>query len=127
MVDIELGATTVVNGEGASVEGDTVLITAAGVYHVSGTLTDGCIEVDAKGKVYLEFDGVDITSSSGPAVLVTDAKKVVISLVDWDDQLPYGHGRRSRRHRYPADQRHPSHQRQRHPDRLREQQRGHLR
>ena len=82
VVDIELGATTVVNGEGASVGGDTVLITAAGVYHVSGTLTDGCIEVDAKGKVYLEFDGVDITNSAGPAVLVTDAKKVVISLVD---------------------------------------------
>ena len=82
VVDIELGADTVVDGEGASVEGDTVLIAAAGVYHVSGTLTDGCIEVDAKGKVYLEFDGVDITSSSGPAVLVTDAKKVVISLVE---------------------------------------------
>ena len=82
VVDIELGADTVVDGEGASVEGDTVLIAAAGVYHVSGALTDGCIEVDVKGKVYLELDGVDITSYSGPAVLVTDAKKVVISLVE---------------------------------------------
>ena len=57
-------------------------ITAAGVYSISGTLTDGCIDVDAKGKVYLEFDGVDITSSSGPALIITDAKKVTLTLVD---------------------------------------------
>ena len=57
-------------------------ITAAGVYSISGTLTDGCIDVDAKGKVYLEFDGVEITSSSGPALIITDAKKVTLTLVD---------------------------------------------
>ncbi len=82
VVDIELGEHTVISGDGASVEGGTVRLTAAGVYHLSGTLAAGCIEVDAKGKVYLEFDGVDITSSSGPALCVTDAKKVVISLVE---------------------------------------------
>jgi len=82
VVDILLGDQIVVAGEGATVEGTTVSITAAGVYSISGTLTDGCIDIDAKGKVYLEFDAVDITSSRGPALSVTDAKKVTITLVE---------------------------------------------
>ena len=82
VIEIALGDTISVSGEGATVDGTTVHITAAGVYSVSGTLADGRIEVDAKGKVYLEFDGVDVTSSSGPALTITDAKKVTLTLVD---------------------------------------------
>jgi hypothetical protein len=82
VIEIVLGDTISVSGGGATVEGATVNITAAGVYSIKGTLVDGCIDVDAKGKVYLEFDGVDITSTSGPALTVTDAKKVTITLVD---------------------------------------------
>ncbi len=80
VVEIVLGETTIVSGEGASVDGTTVNITAAGVYSISGTLGDGQINVDAKGKVYLEFNGVDITSSSGPALNIIDAKKVTLTL-----------------------------------------------
>ncbi|MBN1630823.1 MAG: carbohydrate-binding domain-containing protein [Thermoleophilia bacterium] len=82
VVEIVLGETVAISGGGAVAEGGTVSITAAGVYHVSGTLTDGRIEVDAKGKVYLEFDGVDITSSSGPALSIIDAKKVTLTLTE---------------------------------------------
>jgi hypothetical protein len=82
VVDISLGETSVVSGAGATVEGDVVTITAAGVYRVSGTLNGGALVVDAKGKVYLEFKGVNVTSGSGPALLVRDAKKVVITLVE---------------------------------------------
>lgn len=82
VVDIVLGDTITVSGEGAAVDGTTVSITAAGVYSVSGTLKDGRLEVDAEGKVYLEFDGVDITSSSGPALTISDAKKVTLTLVE---------------------------------------------
>lgn len=80
VVDIELGDTISVDGEGVVVEGKTVRITASGVYSLSGTLADGRIEVDAQGKVYLEFEGVDITSSGGPALSVIDAKKVTVTL-----------------------------------------------
>jgi hypothetical protein len=80
VIDIVLGDTVTVSGEGATVEGDTVRITAAGIYRITGTLTDGQIDVDAKGKVYLEFDGVNITSSSGPALNIIDAKKVTLTL-----------------------------------------------
>lgn len=65
---------------GVSVDGDIIKITAAGVYSLSGTLTEGRIEIDTKGKVYLELNGVDVTSSSGPALSVTDAEKVTIVL-----------------------------------------------
>ncbi len=82
VIDIVLGDTTTISGEGATLDGNTVNITAAGVYSISGTLADGQINVDAKGKVYLEFDGVNITSSSGPALLITDAKKVTLTLVE---------------------------------------------
>ncbi len=82
VVDIALGDQSTVDGYGATVDGSMVTITAAGVYSISGTLTDGRLVVDAKGKVYLEFDGVDITSSSGPALLILDAKKVTLTLVE---------------------------------------------
>jgi hypothetical protein len=81
VVEIVLGDTIAVSNEGATVDGSTVNITAAGVYSISGTLADGQINVDAKGKVYLEFDGVDVTSSSGPALMIADAKKVTLTLV----------------------------------------------
>lgn len=82
VVDIDLGENITVSGAGAAVEGRTVTITAAGVYHLSGSLSDGSLVVDAKGKVILEFDGVQIVSASGPALLVSDAKKVVITLTE---------------------------------------------
>jgi len=82
VIDIVLGETITVSGKGATVDGTTVRITAAGVYSISGTLGDGRIDVDATGKVYLEFDGMDLTNTSGPALLITDAKKVTITLVD---------------------------------------------
>jgi hypothetical protein len=82
VIDIVLGDAIKVSGEGATVEGTTVKITAAGIYSISGILTDGQIDVNAKGKVYLEFNGVDITNSSGPALMITDAKKVTLTLVE---------------------------------------------
>jgi len=82
VVRIVLGEPITVSGEGATVSGSTVSITAAGVDSLSGTLADVHIEVDAKGKVYLEFEGVDITSKSGPALLITDAKKVTLTLAE---------------------------------------------
>jgi Carbohydrate-binding domain-containing protein Cthe_2159 len=87
VIEIVLGDTITISGEGATTDGNTVNITAAGVYSITGTLTDGQIDVNAKGKVYLEFDGVDITSSAGPALCITDAKKVTLTLVDGTTNL----------------------------------------
>ncbi len=71
--------------EGVTKTGSTVKITKPGDYLVSGTLSDGCIEVDcaAAGRVTLYLNGVTIHNSTGPAILIGECSpRAVISLVD---------------------------------------------
>ncbi|MBR3131434.1 carbohydrate-binding domain-containing protein [Candidatus Saccharibacteria bacterium] len=56
------------------------LITQAGVYTVTGTLSDGYIEINSLGAVKLILDGVIITNNSGPAIYVAGAEMVTIEL-----------------------------------------------
>lgn len=77
---IELGSTINVNGEGIAVRGTKIGITKGGVYKITGTLTDGTIEVNTTKKVVLLFAGASITNSAGAAVNVIDAKRVTIEL-----------------------------------------------
>ena len=82
---IELTQTAAnINGSGAAVENNKVTITEAGTYVLSGTLTDGCIDVSVSGKgtVRLILNGVNITSSTTAPFIVEDAKKVVVTLAD---------------------------------------------
>ena len=62
--------------------GSVVNITTAGEYILSGTLTDGqiIINVGDEDKVQLYLNNAQITNSSGSAILVKNAKKVVITL-----------------------------------------------
>ena len=77
---IELGSNIIANGEGIAVRGSKVGITKGGVYRITGTLSDGMIEVNTTKKVVLLFAGASITNSSGAAVNVIDAKRVTIEL-----------------------------------------------
>ncbi len=61
-------------------EGNNETITSGGYYSISGELKDGQITVDTKEKVYIEFAGVEITNSSGPALQITDAKEITVIL-----------------------------------------------
>ncbi|MEU3612755.1 carbohydrate-binding domain-containing protein [Streptomyces sp. NPDC006872] len=83
-VDITLaGDSATVDGAGAKADGSTVTITAAGVYRLSGTLTDGRIVVDAPdATVKLLLDGAKISSSSGAAVAATAVDELVVVLAD---------------------------------------------
>ncbi len=49
-----------------------------GVYVISGTLTDGMIEINTAGAVKLILDGVSITNNSGPAIYVAEATTIII-------------------------------------------------
>jgi hypothetical protein len=80
VVEIDLSNPAGAEASGVSVRDGTVKIGAAGVYSLSGTLNGGQIEVDTKGKVYLELDGVVVTSASGPALWIKNAKKVTLVL-----------------------------------------------
>ena len=71
-------------GTGATVDGSTITITAAGTYVVTGTLTDGQIVVESAddGIVHLVLNGADITCSDNPAIYVKSADKTVVTLAD---------------------------------------------
>lgn len=71
-------------GSGASVQDGLTVIESAGTYVVSGSLSDGAIQVAAgeQDKVRLVFDGVDIHCEDGPAVSVLSADTCFITLAD---------------------------------------------
>ena len=76
------GDSVSVSGEGAKASGGTVTVSAAGDYLLTGTLKDGTIIVDAdkSDKVRLILRNVNVSSSSGAAVNVRKADKVIITL-----------------------------------------------
>lgn len=70
-------------GKGVRVLGDTVTLTGAGTYAVTGSLTSGSLVVDAPDAVVnLVLDGVDITAADVAAINVVDARQVVVWLAD---------------------------------------------
>ena len=78
------GDTAAISGNGAYFYNGSVVITNAGKYVVSGTLTDGYISVDAyqSSKVWILLDGMDITSSDNAAIRVEEADKVFLTLAE---------------------------------------------
>lgn len=78
-----------IDGEGATVEGETVTISQAGTYILSGTATNGRIIVsaDKTAEIKLIFNGVDITCADNAPLLVSKAKKVYIVLKDGTENV----------------------------------------
>ena len=78
------GASATSSGDGVSVDGGVVTITAAGTYELSGTLDDGQVVVNSTGDgvVRLILNGVDISSSTGSAIEFTAADDTVVVLAD---------------------------------------------
>lgn len=79
------GTTARVEGEGASVDGSTVTISAEGTYVVSGTLSQGQLVVDLPGssdKAQVVLSGASIRNANGPALYVKQADKAFITLAD---------------------------------------------
>lgn len=74
---------TTADGEGVSVDGNVVTISAAGTYVLTGELTDGQVVVDADGeKVQLVLAGASVSSADSAAVYVKAAEKVFLTLAD---------------------------------------------
>lgn len=83
------GDSITVTGAGATATGNTVLITAAGTYTLSGTLNDGQVVVDDenKGAITLIFDGVSLTSSTSAPIYIKEAGSVEIVLADGSQNM----------------------------------------
>jgi hypothetical protein len=71
-------------GSGATVHGNILTITSAGMYSISGTLNDGQIIVNTQdaATVVLVLNGADITYSTSAPIYVSNAEKTVITLAD---------------------------------------------
>ena len=86
------GATQItLTGDGATISGNgaytvdgNVVITNAGYYVVTGTLTDGYISVDAydSSKVFIMLNGVEISCSDDACIRVDQADKVFLTLAE---------------------------------------------
>ncbi len=78
------GSLIQVDGEGVKTDGNQATITSAGTYSITGSLTDGQIIVDTQDKatVRLVLNGVDIHSTTGAPISVTNAEKTIIILAD---------------------------------------------
>ena len=74
----------VVEGSGASANGDTLTISEDGVYELSGTLSDGQIIIDApkKAKVELVLSGINVSCSKNAAIYCKNCDDLLISLTE---------------------------------------------
>ena len=69
---------------GVSINGSVAAITAAGVYSLSGSLTDGQIIVNAPDDavVQLILNGVNLSNSTGSPLVIEEANKAILVLAD---------------------------------------------
>ena len=73
-----------ISGNGAYANDGNVVITNAGYYVVSGSLTDGYLSVDAydSSKVFILLNGVEINCSDDACIRVEQADKVFLTLAE---------------------------------------------
>lgn len=69
---------------GVTSSGNTLTISAPGIYSLSGTLNDGQIRIAVASdeRVEIELNGANITSLTGPAIYVENADKVTLDIAD---------------------------------------------
>lgn len=73
-----------VSGGAVSVNGSVVTLTKAGYYYISGVCSDGQLVIDC-GKdddVFIVLEGLELTCSTGPAILCKKADKLTITLAE---------------------------------------------
>ncbi|SHM49652.1 carbohydrate-binding domain-containing protein [Ruminococcus flavefaciens] len=83
--EVTLGSDINVKGSNIKVNGSVVTITSEGDYIFSGSLPNGQICVDTASptdKVTIVLNGVEISNSNGPAILIDEAKKCTIKVKD---------------------------------------------
>lgn len=88
VVDLNTSSITY-NGSNAYVDGSTITITKAGIYKISGTLSDGIIIVNTSQEedVVLVLDNVSIHNGDGPAISIVQADKVIINLAEGSSNI----------------------------------------
>ena len=78
-ITLKDGASSASNS-GIQIDGDHILISNPGQYVLSGSLSDGQVEVNCNGNVVLILNGADITCLNDSAIKISDADLAVIHL-----------------------------------------------
>ena len=83
-----------ISGNGAYTNDGNVVITNAGYYVVTGSLTDGYISVDAydSSKVFIQLAGVEINCSDDACIRVDQADKVFLTLAQGSQNISHRKG-----------------------------------
>lgn len=68
-----------VNGNGVFVSENTITISQGGNYYVTGTLTNGQIQVNSENDVSIILDNANITCSNGPAIYSLNGDVTILS------------------------------------------------
>jgi hypothetical protein len=78
------GNSIVAEGEGVEIDGNKLMIMAAGTYIIAGELKDGQITINtpAAETVRIIMNGVDLTSTNGAPFFVQNAGTVVVTLAE---------------------------------------------
>ena len=77
------GITETSAGSGYTISGTTLTISSPGTYRIDGTCSEGSIEVKKEvAGVTLEFDGLNLTSSSTAPIVAKKSSQVAIRLMD---------------------------------------------
>ncbi len=86
-VNIEVSDSEITAGDGVTVSDQTVTISKAGTYVISGTLTDGQILIDtAKDEVVrLILNGVELSNKTTAPIYSSGKGKVILTLADGTD------------------------------------------
>lgn len=72
------------DGKNATISNSTITITAGGVYHITGDLTDGQVIVNAAKTdfVWIVLDNASITNTKGAAIYAKQSDKVTVTLAE---------------------------------------------
>ncbi len=83
------GGSIGLDGPGATVDGNNVMITSSGTYVITGTLEDGQVIVDSQddSTVKLVLNGASIACSTSAPIYIKSTDKVVITLEDGTENL----------------------------------------
>lgn len=73
-----------ISGTGCEAEGSCLKIKTAGVFEISGTLSNGsiCVKADKESDVCLILNGIDVHNENGAALFCKKAAKVTIVLAE---------------------------------------------
>lgn len=87
---ITLDSTISINGSGAWIDGNCIIINESGVYTITGKMSDGMIYVDTAETVKIVLENAELTNKNGAAIIGTGGKLVLEAAEGTENRLTDG-------------------------------------